>query len=126
MREKVDYTFYALPTLLRVNALNENALRKNLKLTDEEINFMRNLEFCSYDEPLPVRKNGKKTDKLIKCDPICVALYDSYYGGQIYLENYIEFPFTKTIPDKYDVKSQMELAKSIFNKYNPEKFNNFF
>lgn len=126
MSKKVDYTFYVLPTYLKVNGLNEKALREILKLTEEEIDFVKLLEIFSYDEPLPVRKNGIKTDETIKCDPLCVALYDSYYGGQLYLDRYIEIPFAVTIPNKYDIINQMSLAKSIFKKYKPEKFNYFF
>ncbi|AWG24405.1 hypothetical protein [Flavobacterium kingsejongi] len=116
-QQKLHYSHFVKADAFGVNQINVAALRDKLKLNDNEIQLMLTLEsrFSTVEEKLPVLKDGVATGKMVFCDPICIALYYTYSGCEIALKNGLFLESAAT-----NVK---ELIKSIFNKYDSEKFN---
>ena len=92
---------------------NNEALREDLGITNEEIAFMAGLRYFQFHEPARMVKDGIKQKESILLDPICIALYDFYYGAKIAISRGVEFDGTE---------SKMRMAKSIFQKYSPETY----
>jgi hypothetical protein len=109
----INFTTYLELLPFGMKAFRTRALYDDFGITTEEVFFMSGLEFYSYSEMAPIVIKGVKQKEGILLDPICIALYDFYYGAKMALSQGFEFG---------DTEKKMEMAKMIFKKYNPEKF----
>lgn len=109
----IEITKYLQLLPFGMKAFDTKALHDDFGITPEEVLFMSGLEFFPFNEPVPIVKKGIKQRQVVVLDPICIALYDFYYGAKLALSRGIDFG---------DTKNKMKIAKSIFQKYDPEKF----
>jgi hypothetical protein len=99
--------------------LDEQKLRENT-FTDAEISLLLNLRYFNTYENVPIVKKGIKKKVGILLDPICVALYDFYYGAKMALESNLN------LEDRTQLITKMKLAKAIVRKYSPLKYKSIF
>jgi hypothetical protein len=106
---------------LRRLYLDENCKEK-YGFTDEDFIFLNNLRYFDKHEKVPKYKNGFRTEKTVTLDPFCVALFDTYYGSKMALENMKFYPLF----DKYHILGRLKLIKSIVKKYSPTEYEKMF
>ena len=106
-----------------VNKIDRAQIKKDFELTDEEISFLNNLEFFPFHEIVPCRGAGKVIsnvfnviavliDRTTFLDPMCVALFDYYYGIEMSIKKGIDTGLDDNI-------KHMKRSKSIFKKLDP-------
>lgn len=98
---------------LGIKIFNVQGLLQDFGITMDEIFLLTKLFYFPDNELVPIVINGIKQREWIEVDPICVAVYDFYYGAKIALSRNMGFD---------DTEMKMELAKSFFKKYSPEKY----
>jgi len=111
--------------------IDSNQLMKKYGLTIDEIKLLNQLEVFDKCEVIPTRTNGIRNGGSVLAHPISVAVFDYYYGSQIALNNGILISNNLYIcgNDVFNLlatKSNMNLAKSIFNKVSPHLYSKCF
>lgn len=111
--------------------IDSNKIMKNYSLTIDEIKFINQLEVFDKYEVIPTRTNGIRNGGSVLAHPISVAVFDYYYGSQITLNNGILisnnlYIYGNEVFNLLVTKSNMNLAKSIFNKVSPHIYSKCF
>ncbi len=106
---------------LRRMYLDENCKEK-YGFTDEEFIFLNRLRYFDKHEKVPKYKNGFRTEKTVRLDPFCVALFDTYHGAKIILKNIKLYPQF----DKEQMLGRLKIIKSIAKKYSPTEYKKMF
>lgn len=97
-----------------INIINCHQLKENgIHLSMEELYFMGELTYFPENEML-LDKNGNK----VEMESVAVALYDFLTGARMAPE------LSRAMNPEID--RHVELAKSIFKKFHPDKYNLFF
>ncbi|MFC4818107.1 hypothetical protein [Flavobacterium sp. GCM10023249] len=111
--------------------IDSNQLMKKYGLTIDEIKLLNQLDVFKQYENIPTRTNGIKNGKFVEAHPISVAAYDLYYGMHKILNNGVQISndyiiFGNLAFNLLETKSNMNLAKSIFNKVSPHLYSKCF
>lgn len=110
----------------------DNEYLINKGYSEDEIDLLNNrLVFYEETVKLPRIKNDVQIDELVELDSFLSGMYDSYWGAVGLIRNVLNtVPFIVVdggrIITEQTCLEQMELSKTIINRYSPEKYKEIF